>query len=151
LDWDKPLSQQHPDVLEKIKQSPSVMEYMAKEEATRRRLNASHPQRLEKLKSAGTPYDESRMTGKEAWTALAREYANQRLVSERLQELDIPGIRYLDQGSRAAGQGSRNFVVFDPEMIRILERNGEATGLQPWTPDEYGGLVQMRNKNVANR
>ena len=145
LDWDKPLSQQHPDVLERIKQSPSVMDYMAKEEATRQRLNASHPQRLEKLNSAGTPYDESRMSGKEAWTALAREYGNQRLVSERMQELGIPGIRYLDGGSRSAGQGSSNFVAFDPEMIRILERNGQATGLQPWQPGEYRSMSDLMN------
>jgi hypothetical protein len=54
-----------------------------------------------------------------------------------MQELGIPGIRYLDGGSRSAGQGSSNFVVFDPEMIRIIERNGQLTGLQPWKPGEY--------------
>lgn len=57
--------------------------------------------------------------------------------SSVLQQQGIPGIRYLDGGSRSAGQGSSNFVVFDPEMIRILERNGQATGLQPWKPGEY--------------
>lgn len=33
-------------------------------------------------------------------------------MSETLRDLGIPGIKYLDAGSRAAGEGSRNFVVF---------------------------------------
>ena len=37
--------------------------------------------------------------------------------------------------------GSSNFVAFDPEMIRILERNGQPTGLMPWNPGEYQGLL----------
>ena len=57
----------------------------------------------------------------------------------------IPGIRYLDGGSRSAGQGSSNFVAFDPEMIRILERNGQATGLKPGNPGEYRPLNDLMN------
>ena len=58
-----------------------------------------------------------------------------------LAQHGIPGIRYLDGGSRSAGQGSSNFVAFDPEMIRILERNGQPTGQQPWKPGEWQGLL----------
>jgi hypothetical protein len=58
-------------------------------------------------------------------------------ATEFLKRQGIPGIRYLDGGSRSAGQGSSNFVAFDPEMIRILERNGQPTGLEPWKPGEY--------------
>jgi hypothetical protein len=61
---------------------------------------------------------------------------------EIIKKQGIPGIRYLDGGSRSAGQGSSNFVAFDPEMIRILERNGKATGLQPWKPGEWKGLLE---------
>lgn len=39
----------------------------------------------------------------------------------------IPGLRYLDQGSRAAG-GTRNMVLFDDSLARILERNGIPMG-----------------------
>lgn len=41
-------------------------------------------------------------------------------------EAGIPGIKYLDQGSRGAGEGSRNFVVFDPKIIDIMKRYGVA-------------------------
>jgi len=43
-----------------------------------------------------------------------------------LKQQGIPGIRYLDQGSRGAGSGSSNFVVFpgNENILQILERNG---------------------------
>lgn len=48
-------------------------------------------------------------------------------VVERLRQQGIPGIRYLDQGSRGAGQGTSNFVVFpgNEDMLKILEINGQ--------------------------
>jgi hypothetical protein len=38
----------------------------------------------------------------------------------------IPGIRYLDQGSRSAGEGTRNYVMFPgtEDHIRILRQYG---------------------------
>jgi len=44
--------------------------------------------------------------------------------SQTLREAGIPGIKYLDQGSRSAGEGSRNYVVFDDSIIDILKRYG---------------------------
>ncbi|MEY4718470.1 MAG: hypothetical protein RL563_1088 [Pseudomonadota bacterium] len=46
-------------------------------------------------------------------------------ASAYLKELGIPGIRYLDGGSRGAGEGSYNYVVFDDQVPKILERNGK--------------------------
>jgi hypothetical protein len=45
-------------------------------------------------------------------------------ASERLRQAGIPGIRYLDQGSRSAGKGSRNYVMFDDQFPEIVSRNG---------------------------
>ena len=45
-------------------------------------------------------------------------------ASARLREAGIPGIKYLDGGSRAAGEGSRNYVVFDDSIIDILKKYG---------------------------
>jgi hypothetical protein len=39
-----------------------------------------------------------------------------------LREAGIPGIRYLDQGSRGAGTGTSNYVVWSPELIEILRK-----------------------------
>jgi len=43
-----------------------------------------------------------------------------------LAEAGIPGIRYLDQGSRSAGEGTRNYVMFPgtEDRIRILRKYG---------------------------
>lgn len=43
-------------------------------------------------------------------------------AADKLRRAGIPGIRYLDQGSRQAGQGSRNYVVFDDSLIDILNK-----------------------------
>jgi hypothetical protein len=46
-----------------------------------------------------------------------------------LKDKGIPGIKYLDQGSRAAGDGSRNYVVFDDKLITILKKYGWMPGM----------------------
>lgn len=46
-------------------------------------------------------------------------------ASRSLREAGIPGIRYLDQGSRDAGEGSRNIVIFDDSLITITKKNGK--------------------------
>ena len=55
---------------------------------------------------------------------------NRAATSEALRKAGIPGIRYLDGGSRGAGQGSSNFVVFPSNegLLSILERNGAPIG-----------------------
>lgn len=49
-------------------------------------------------------------------------------ASQRLYEAGITGIQYLDQASRGAGEGTRNYVVFSDEIPQILERNGTPLG-----------------------
>ena len=46
------------------------------------------------------------------------------VMSGAMRNAGIPGIKYLDQGSRAAGDGSRNYVVFDDKLIEILRKYG---------------------------
>jgi hypothetical protein len=45
-------------------------------------------------------------------------------ASNQLRQIGIPGIKYFDQGSRNAGAGTRNFVVFpgEEEAMTILSR-----------------------------
>ena len=47
-------------------------------------------------------------------------------AASALRDAGIPGIRYLDAGSRGAGDGSRNYVVFDDKLIEILRKYGLA-------------------------
>jgi hypothetical protein len=87
--------------------------------------------------SGGHLYDEVMFNFKMAGSKNPREDA-----SKWLAKNGTSGMRYLDNGSRSGGTGTSNFVVFDPEMIRILERNGQATGLQPWGANEWSGLLK---------
>ena len=82
LDWDKPLSQQHPVV----------------QEAANRDLAAGDAMDLRNYVRSGG--------------------------DKELAGSGIPGIRYLDQGSRAAGDGSRNYVVFNDKLIDIMRKYG---------------------------
>jgi hypothetical protein len=43
--------------------------------------------------------------------------------SANAAKLGITGIRYLDESSRGTGKGTSNFVVFDPSIVKILEKN----------------------------
>jgi hypothetical protein len=66
-------------------------------------------------------------------------------MAAALNKSGIPGIRYLDQGSRGAGEGSRNYVAFDPKMIEILKKYGllvPAAGLGAASYFGGGGQAQ---------
>lgn len=45
-------------------------------------------------------------------------------ASQRLGGAGIPGLRYLDQGSRAGGAGTSNYVVWNPSIIEMVRRYG---------------------------
>jgi hypothetical protein len=60
-------------------------------------------------------------------------------ATRALTDHNIPGIRYLDQGSRRAGDGTRNFVVFDPSLVEVLRRYGMAAPVSASTLlSQYG-------------
>lgn len=126
LDWDSPLSQQAPAVQRALSQHPAILDYLAKAENTRQALNAQHPARLAKIPSAGVPYGLDRMKGEMALSALEQQIGDRAKTAQFLREVGIPGVRYLDGGSRAAKTGTSNFVVFPGEesAVTILERNG---------------------------
>jgi hypothetical protein len=55
---------------------------------------------------------------------------------------------YLEKlAKHTAGEGTRNFVMFNPDDIRILERNGQATGQQPFADD----LLSQFKAQQANK
>jgi hypothetical protein len=59
-----------------------------------------------------------------------KNYINGKTDAERsanAAEMGITGIKYLDELSRTSGKGTSNFVVFKPETVEILERNGKPT------------------------
>jgi hypothetical protein len=103
LDWDKPLAQQG-------EIGRSIIEALNAEEL---------------LFKAGAR-NEGRLTGRDAYETFAK-FLSPEGASREFQGMGILGIKYLDEGSRAAGQGTRNFVVFPGEEknLTILQRNEE--------------------------
>ena len=43
-------------------------------------------------------------------------------IAATLRDAGIPGLRYLDQGSRGQNRGTHNYVMFDDNLIDILRR-----------------------------
>lgn len=69
--------------------------------------------------------------------------------TEALRAAGLKGIRYLDQGSRTAKEGTRNFVVFDDSTVEILRKYGLAgliAGGSGGLPLLQGGLAEERRK-----
>lgn len=68
-------------------------------------------------------------TGQSLYLQLATQasgdlMSGQQYVSRLLRESGIPGIKYLDEGSRKVGEGTRNYVVFpgSEKRVKILKR-----------------------------
>jgi hypothetical protein len=82
-------------------------------------------------------------TGKSAYEIIGRNHpgegARDVLASEALRERGVPGLQYLDQGSRVKDAGTKNYVTFSDNIVEILRKYGlvgAAGGL--------GGLGGMR-------
>ena len=57
----------------------------------------------------------------------AKQNMSPAAFAEFLRSKGVPGVKYLDEKSRAAGEGTRNFVIFPGEekSMTILERQGK--------------------------
>ena len=106
LDWDKPLSQQEPGVRAAVRGIVDAEELYKGKFAPR--------------------FIDPRTTGGEALGVLQEAFGGPPLAATYLRQAGIPGIRYLDEGSRGVGAGTSNFVVFPGEegALTVLERNG---------------------------
>ena len=108
LDWDKPLSEQSPHVQQNL---ADVLRY--------------HKVPLNNNAGGET-------TGGQMMGYLQSRFGNDVDPASELSDNNIPGIKYLDQGSRGAGGGgTRNYVTFSDDMIDILKKYGLAGALAP--------------------
>ena len=141
LDWDKPLSQQASSIQDAMRHKSPVYsgpEYTAdellqamisgKELPSRQQL--VQPEKINPLAQALGQFREKTVstkppTGEQVYRALADQYGHDKAAS-MMRQAGIPGIRYLDGGSRGLGGGTSNFVIFPGEesLLTILERNG---------------------------
>ena len=139
LDWDKPLSQQVPAVQDAI------------DDAVRANLSADDIQAVEQGWTSMTGADLYRFVSTGVARSVGRtnetappmfrggdQATNDKAASQALAAAGIPGIRYLDQGSRSDGDGTRNLVVFDDSLITITHKDGS-----PVTAAERASVLEQ--------
>ncbi len=142
LDWDKPLIDQNQNVLNAAKKlgfaytKPQKLSYEDKWALFDKNglYDVKNPTFKTKkeaqdfLKTNKTLYPD--MTGAEFHDSISTKLnqfgGNDKKTAEFLNSYGISGIKYLDQFSREAGEGTRNFVTFpgQEKSMTILERNG---------------------------
>lgn len=81
-----------------------------------------------------------RMMAGDALNALEPDQVKQ---AELLRNAGAHGVRYLDQGSRQAGQGTRNYVVMRDDILNITRKYGLPLGL-------FGGQAALSRRKAAS-
>jgi hypothetical protein len=121
LDWDKPLSEQPEAVRKAFQDTYQVPGWKGDKVPLRDVVQQWETGGMDPLKMP-----EMRMSAPEAYTNLGSQIGGQPKASQALREAGIPGIKYLDAGSRGAGDGTRNYVVFDDKLVSIVRKYGIA-------------------------
>lgn len=114
LNWDLPFSQQSESVrsaLNKVAGGTSFMESLQ-------------------------PFEDT--TGEGLYLALTRDLGSPELASRALAAAGIPGLRYLDGNSRAQGDGTYNYVVWDESLLTPETANIKA--LYQSAPPQSAGV-----------
>jgi hypothetical protein len=134
LDYDKPLSEQSEKVRKAIK---SALESKGFSESQIEKFVARDVDGQE-LNAALSTFDEA-------------------AGANRMLSQGIKGIKYLDQGSRAAGKGTSNYVVFDDKLIDIIKKYGVSVPIAVYiaegiiTPEEaQAGFIGPTSKIFIN-
>ena len=126
LDWDKPLSEQSEKVRTALKKYYGTDNLGALE-----------------LRSGQSIYTDLGLAQKGNSTEI------QKKASEVLNSFGIPGIRYLDGTSRKQGEGTYNYVVFDENLITILDKNDKPVAGELPTKQPLSGIQFMPQRPVG--
>jgi hypothetical protein len=165
LDWDKPLSEQTPEVLDALGFSrrtekeinDEALRLMEEGNAlsgrpggwldipeTKARIDSLNDElnRVPPADVSGESYYRSGGQGG-AFDIMSKMGAGSdpQVLSRQLREAGIPGIRYLDQGSRSGGKGTSNFVLFDDDAAKLLARDDTRFDLPT---DEASRMARVR-------
>ena len=115
LHWDRPLSANSPQVRDIVQSVLDTQPNVERQLAARARFVGKEPHGMDLYK------------GLAGQVGAIEKPGGATAASLLLRERGIPGLRYLDAGSRGRRQSpefrsTSNFVVFDPESVRIVKR-----------------------------
>jgi hypothetical protein len=82
-------------------------------------------QQPKNVQEAFAKFDSIAAKDPERGTTYMQRWFRSPSTAKKLEEMGYKGFRYLDEGSREAGKGTSNFVVFDPSNVKILEQNNK--------------------------
>jgi hypothetical protein len=146
LDWDKPLGQQPSAVRETVMRYMNVGEKQLPADMRVGQIGDKYVVLQDKPPLPGSTFGVGRsvvkgpkaaseqeavdaywnsLTGKDFYDTIGKDLGKNADASDYMRQLGIPGIKYLDAGSRGqGGTGTRNFVVFPGEekKVKILKR-----------------------------
>ena len=143
LDYDKPLSQQAPYVKQRVEK---LIDDIGGDFAN----EFSHPQ------------TRVTTTGERLYNLLQRRLGlSDKEASEALREAGIPGLKYFDGMSRDGGEGTRNYVTWDQDVLdrsKMLERDGVTLGANkgptaalPGLFDDVTGRAKARSGPLLSK
>ena len=125
LDWDKRLSEQHPHVINSL----SAFGFQP-----------NPPGQAEGYAGKTGPIVWPELTGRQIYERIHEGQKGVRAANtaKALQKIGIPGIRYLDAGSRRYddSKSTRNYVVFDPSLVDIKRKYASGGGI-PEPPRDH--------------
>ena len=130
LDWDKPLSEQS----EKVKAALGPIKALLNEE-----------------RGPGSKNPDLTFYGSSIYGWFAKVRGGDAKGSSYLASIGIPGIKYLDDNSRADGTGTSNYVIFDDKLIKILEENGQVRMARPKLNFARPGPIRAKFLPKADR
>lgn len=128
LDWDKPLSEQPAEVQNAIDTvmrqvlPASQIEHVEESFST---MTGEQFYRLLSEYSSGVQEDTDTPGAPKGWGSVVNfvndRAANDKAASLALHAAGVDGIQFLDGNSRRAGEGNRNYVVFNDDAVRIAD------------------------------
>lgn len=128
LDWDKPLSGQIPQVQEGVKGAMGI-DYHGKFD----------PQKADRL------WNEFQHAGADSAVRRGFIASDDKLVSNRLRDAGIPGIKYLDQGSRPMLNVTKEELIASNKRFRLAaEGRGDLKGAA-----EYQARIDELEKSAG--
>ena len=134
LDWDKPLSEQSPTVREQLgglgsaqKNRPLAATDVGKDVYYKQTQGLTSAGATERLKEAGIPgiryLDQgSRVAAAQAKLANYEKMVERRPGSSPVMQQEIARLK--DEVAKAKANETRNYVVFDPKLIKIVRMYG---------------------------
>jgi hypothetical protein len=119
LEWDKPLKEQPESVRRAL--DPLIKE-VAAAPAKNGVIGRVHASIADGSATGGDLYRRLAFLKSKKQGAFGILTEDMPSASEALRNAGVPGLRYLDGGSRAAGGGTRNLVLFDDKLVKIKKR-----------------------------